>query len=225
MPRHAEQPIDHVRRTAPVHSTVAVDRLTVTNMPAHGLETSWLSTVVVLFKLRIVALLLLAGLGGASLALGALPSLSMLGMLIFCGGFAAAGASALNQYLEHDQDALMVRTKHRPLVASKFEDPGWVPLIGVGMIVLPVLLTAPVNMPLAIWSALGAVTYVGIYTIWLKPRTPLNIVIGGFAGSCGGLQWWGRSGCLVKSRGHCTRIATLSVDTHPFLEPCHCLSG
>lgn len=152
--------------------------------PAAPTRLSWLSTLVVLFKLRIVALLLFAGIGGAFLAAGGAPSWSAIGWLCFGGGLAAAGASALNQYWEAGQDALMGRTRRRPLVTKAIAQPGWVPYVGLGLIVGPVLIVAPFNGALAFWSLLGAVIYVGVYTIWLKPRTVLNIVIGGLAGSC-----------------------------------------
>lgn len=184
MSMQTEQPLRNFAQPATISTTGVAEELATQPTLAQTVRSSWLSTAVVLFKLRIVTLLLFAGLGGACLAVGGLPSLSALGLLVLCGGFAAAGASALNQYLEYDKDALMRRTMHRPLVVSAIERPGWVPWMGVSMIVLPVLIVAPINLPLAVWSLMGAITYVGVYTIWLKPRTTLNIVIGGFAGSC-----------------------------------------
>ena len=53
----------------------------------------------------------------------------------------------------------------------------------MALVLVPVLAVLPFNRPLAFFLLLGAVIYVGIYTIWLKPRTLLNIVIGGAAGS------------------------------------------
>ena len=160
-------------------SYLDVAQPTVAHKPA-----SWVSTLVVLFKLRIVALLLFAGIGGAFIAAGGAPTWSAIGLLCFGGGLAAAGASALNQYLEAGQDALMGRTRRRPLVTQAIAQPAWVPYVGLGLIVGPVLIVAPFNWALAFWSLLGATIYVGVYTIWLKPRTVLNIVIGGLAGSC-----------------------------------------
>lgn len=151
---------------------------------ASHVQPSWLSTLVVLFKLRIVTLLLFAGIAGAFMAADGVPTWSSLALLCFGGGLAAAGASALNQYWEATQDARMVRTRRRPLVTKVIAQPQWVPYVGIGLIVAPVLLVAPFNLALACWSFLGALIYVGIYTIWLKPRTILNIVIGGLAGSC-----------------------------------------
>ena len=179
-----EQPLHDRVQTIVAHPRIAVDRLSASHASTPLVHSSWVSTLVVLFKLRIVALLLFAGIGGAILAANGAPSLSALALLVFCGGSAAAGASALNQYLEHAQDALMRRTSQRPLVTNAIAQPQWVLYVGVGLIVIPVLIVAPFNLSLAFWSLMGALIYVGVYTLWLKPRTTLNIVIGGLAGSC-----------------------------------------
>ena len=88
-------------------------RLTVVPRKAARPETSLLKTLPVLFKLRIVTLLLFAAVGGAFLAAGGRPGIGELSLLLITGGLAAAGASALNQYLEKDSDALMTRTRKR----------------------------------------------------------------------------------------------------------------
>jgi protoheme IX farnesyltransferase len=146
-------------------------------------EMSLLKTLPVLFKLRIVTLLLFAAVGGAFLASGGRPALGQLALLLTTGGLAAAGASALNQYIEKDSDALMTRTRKRPLVNGSIPRPGWVPYVATLMILVPALAVLPSNPALAFFLVLGAAIYVGIYTVWLKPRTLLNIVIGGAAGS------------------------------------------
>lgn len=148
--------------------------------------TGWrstLQTLTVLFKLRIVFLLLMAATAGMFLAAGGWPGWGALLLIWVTGGMAAAGASALNQYWERNRDGLMGRTRHRPLVNGDITDPRWVPLVGVALVLVPVLAVLPFNRPLAFFLLLGAFIYVGIYTIWLKPRTLLNIVIGGAAGS------------------------------------------
>lgn len=154
-------------------------------------DESWsvrpiLHTIAVLFKLRIVMLLLLSAYGGAILGVIATGQTSGWGwvLLTFSGLFASAGASAINQYLERHRDAKMVRTAKRPLAIGKIRNPHIVLWVGVGLVVTAVALSAAFNLALAFWVGLGAVIYVGVYTIWLKPRTTLNIVIGGAAGSC-----------------------------------------
>jgi len=135
------------------------------SLPAWGVRHrlrqawSWLKLLATLFKVRVVFLLWVAALGGAFLAARGLPDPKALLLLTFSGTLSAAGASAINQYLERERDLHMARTRGRPLPAG--------------------LIAA-----LALLTALGAIIYIGIYTLWLKPRTALNIVIGGAAGSC-----------------------------------------
>ncbi|MBP6015718.1 MAG: heme o synthase [Candidatus Promineofilum sp.] len=164
---------------------------------------SALQTAVVLFKLRIVFLLLMAATGGAFLAAGGWPGWGVMGLTWLTGGMAAAGASALNQYWERHRDGLMGRTRQRPLVNGDIVDPRWVPWVSLALVIVPVVAVLPFNRSLAFFLALGAFIYVGIYTIWLKPRTLLNIVIGGAAGSAAVLSGsaaagaWNAPGALV----------------------------
>ncbi|MEJ2208117.1 MAG: heme o synthase [Anaerolineae bacterium] len=157
-----------------------------------------------LFKVRIVALLLFAAVGGLFLAADGWPGGGRVILLLVSGGLAAAGASALNEYLERGADALMVRTRgRRPLVNGAISRPAWVPYAGALMIAAPVLGLLPFNPALSFFLLFGAAVYVGIYTSWLKPRTPLNIVIGGAAGSAAVLSGsaaaghWQQSGALL----------------------------
>lgn len=151
--------------------------------------------LVVLFKLRIVALLLFAAIGGAFLGAGGWPGGGPLTLVLVTGGLAAAGASALNEYLEREADRRMRRTRHRPLVTGAIPGTAWVPALAVAMIAVPSLAVLPGHPALAFFLTLGAVIYVGVYTLWLKPRTALNIVIGGAAGSCAVLS----GGAAVKA--------------------------
>ncbi len=97
---------------------------------------------------------------------------------------ASSAAGAYNQYYERDLDAHMHRTKLRPFVTGRFRADG----VWLGGIVLALLLalaaaTAATNWLAAFFVFLGAFTYGVVYTVWLKRRTWLNIVIGGLAGS------------------------------------------
>lgn len=164
----------------------------------------YLRMLMVLFKMRIVMLLLMAATGGAFMAAEGWPGWSTLGLVWIAGGMAAAGSSSFNQYLERNKDDKMGRTrKKRPLVNGEIPNPKWVPWVSAILIILPVAITFTFNKPLSFFLALGAFIYVIIYTIWLKPRTLLNIVIGGAAGSAAVLSgsaaagYWNSPGALI----------------------------
>ncbi len=161
-------------------------------------------SILALFKVRIVMLLLFAAAGGAFLAAGGWPGIGRLALLLMGGWSAAAGASAWNEYLERDADSLMLRTRHRrPLVNGALRPAGWVPYVATLMILVPVAAVLPWNPALALFLLAGAAIYIGVYTVWLKPRTPLNIVIGGAAGSAAVLSGsaaagaWNDVGALI----------------------------
>ena len=144
----------------------------------------FLGRMVVLFKLRVVVLLVLAAIAGALLASGGHISLGRLFLLILTGTLSAASASAVNQYIERDRDGQMVRTRRRPLAMGVFSRPKTALEVSIALIVMAVLVALPFSLSLAFFLATGAIIYIWVYTIWLKPRTWLNIVIGGLAGSC-----------------------------------------
>ena len=158
-----------------------------------------------LFKLRIVMLLLISALGGAMIGANGWPGAFNLFLLILTGGLSAAGASALNQYLERERDSRMVRTARRALPSGVIGKPVWVLVTGAGMVLFAIGLSALFNPALAISNGLGAIIYIGVYTLWLKPRTILNIVIGGTAGSMAVISGgaaagaWREPGVLVLS--------------------------
>ena len=137
-----------------------------------------------LFKLRVVLLLLIAAASGAVIGAAGWPGGKELLILMVTGGLTASGASALNQYLERERDSQMARTRRRPLPAGKITNPAIVLIASLVMIALGIISAAIFNPALAFFNALGAVIYVGVYTLWLKPRSVVNIIIGGAAGSC-----------------------------------------
>jgi protoheme IX farnesyltransferase len=153
----------------------------------------------------VVTLLLFAALGGAMLGSAGTPARSDLVLLLITGALSASGASALNQVIERHKDSTMKRTRRRPLVTGQFRA-RWVLLAGSSMIALASGMAWMAGNPaLAIWLAVGAFIYVGVYTIWLKPRSVLNVVIGGAAGSAavisGGaaVGHWSDPGVIVLS--------------------------
>lgn len=154
-----------------------------------------------LFKLRIVAALLLAAVAGAFLAADGRPDWGALALLLLAGGASAAGASALNEYIERGRDALMLRTRdRRPLATGALAHPTLALVIGTALVAAASLLTLPLNPALATTLFLGAFIYVVVYTLWLKPRTSWNIVIGGLAGSCAVLSGAAAAGAWADPR-------------------------
>jgi protoheme IX farnesyltransferase len=141
-----------------------------------------LRTFSVLFKSRVVTLLVMAAIGGAFLGASGWPGIGSLVLVIIAGGLAASGSAGLNEYLEQSSDALMGRTRRRPLVTGMVQ-PSWALWASVIMVIIPPLIILPFNPALSFFLCMGAFIYVGLYTIYLKPRTLLNIVIGGAAGS------------------------------------------
>lgn len=144
----------------------------------------FLGRLVVLFKLRVVFLLLLASLGGVLLASHGSLMPGQVFLLVITGTLSSAGASAINQYIERERDGHMRRTQQRPLAVGVFTRPETALEVSVVLVILAVMIALPFSMPLAVFLAAGAVIYIWVYTLWLKPRTWLNIIIGGVAGSC-----------------------------------------
>lgn len=143
-----------------------------------------MSRVLDLFKLRIGAAIALAALAGMALTPG--PPLAgwQVAMLAAAVLVSSAAAGAYNQYAEADLDRRMQRTRGRPFVTGALAHrPAWLWLIGA-MTAASVLAAAfAANALAAFYVFLGAFTYGVVYTVWLKRRTPWNIVIGGLAGS------------------------------------------
>ncbi len=105
-------------------------------------------------------------------------------LLVAAGGAASSGAAALNHYFDRDIDARMRRTRSRPLPTERIAEGSHVLVLGLALTVLGIGVAAlTLNLLTALSILLGSVTYVLVYTVWLKRRTAWNIVIGGFAGS------------------------------------------
>jgi len=152
------------------------------------LPTDW-RDFVALTKPRVMALVVFTGLCGLLAAPGWIhPVLGFTAVLCIALGGGAAGA--LNQWYEADIDALMKRTADRPIPAGRM-DPQSALHFGVGLASLSVLLMGlALNWLAAAILAVSILFYVFVYTIWLKRRTPQNIVIGGAAGAFPPLIGW-----------------------------------
>lgn len=133
-----------------------------------------------LSKPRIIWLLDLAALGGAFLA-SKIILVNLLAVLIG-GTLASGGSMIINEGIEIDKDKIMKRTSHRPTVMGYVSKKEAI-VVGTSLLILGTLIGLIANSLASIFILLGGLIYVLVYTIWLKPRSPLNIVIGGFAGS------------------------------------------
>jgi heme o synthase len=118
------------------------------------------------------------------------PGLATILWTVLGGYLAAGGAGAVNHYLERDRDARMDRTCGRPLVSGRI-DPRNGLWFGVILVVAATIeLGVTVNDLAAVLALAGFLGYIVVYTVWLKPRTPQNIVIGGAAGAVPPLVGW-----------------------------------
>jgi protoheme IX farnesyltransferase len=137
-----------------------------------------------LFKLRIGAFITLAAMVGAVAAAGQIPRTSLLLFLGLSVLLASSSAAVFNHYFDRDLDARMERTRGRPLPSGRITDLRRVLGIGWALLLLALGIALAAFHPLvALHLALGAFVYAVVYTVWLKRRHWLNIVIGGLAGS------------------------------------------
>jgi heme o synthase len=143
-----------------------------------------------LTKPRIISLLLITTVATMFVADPSGPALATILWTVLGGYLAAGGAGAINHYLERDRDARMARTCGRPLAGGRIEPlHGLVFGVALGALAT-VQLALTVNVLAAALALSGLLGYVFVYTLWLKPRTPQNIVIGGAAGAVPPLVGW-----------------------------------
>ena len=142
-----------------------------------------------LLKPRVMSLVVFTGFAGLVLAPGELhPVLSL--VAVFCIAFAAGGAGAINMWYDRDIDALMVRTRNRPIPAGRMVPQKALTFGFATSVIAVIIMGVAVNWVAAALLAFANAFYVFVYTIWLKRRTPQNIVIGGAAGAMPPLIGW-----------------------------------
>src|ERR1700704_5687165 len=143
-----------------------------------------------LAKPRIIPLLLITALGGMMMAERGWPSTGLVVLTLLGGALAAAGAGAINCWIDRDLDGAMLRTRRRPLPDGRIA-PGNALLFGIVLGLLAfVLLAFWVNVLAATLAISGLLFYVFVYTLWLKRSTVQNIVIGGAAGAIPPVVGW-----------------------------------
>lgn len=153
-------------------------------MPAARPTEGLARTVLGIFKLRIGVLIMITALAGLAIAPG--PALSAVQVMVLALSVlvASASAGAFNQFIEADSDRLMKRTRSRAFASGALNPSyGWLLLIG-GLLAGAVGAAAWVlNATSAFFIFLGAFFYAVVYTVWLKRRSWMNIVVGGLSGS------------------------------------------
>ena len=152
------------------------------------LPTDW-RDFFALTKPRVMSLVIFTGLCGLLAAPGSInPVIGFTAIL--CIALGAGGAAALNQWWEADLDGLMKRTAARPLPAGRMDRTS-ARDFGIALSAGSVLIMGlAVGLLAGLILAISIIYYAVIYTIWLKPRTPQNIVIGGGAGAFPPMIGW-----------------------------------
>jgi heme o synthase len=144
---------------------------------------------IALLKPRVMSLVVFSGFAGLMVAPGSIhPVIAAIAVL--CIAVATGASGAINMWFERDLDAKMRRTKSRPLPAGRMEPEAALAfgcVLGAGSVMVMGL---GVNWVAGALLALAIGFYVFVYTIWLKPRTPQNIVIGGAAGAFPPMIGW-----------------------------------
>ena len=158
-------------------------------LPAIGIRQR-LGDFLVLSKPLIVALLLVTTFGGLIAGGKAWPTPALAFWTMLGGGLAAAGSSALNQYIDRDLDKNMQRTSRRPLAAGRMTAAEGLSFGLALCLVSYYLLACMVNLTAALLSLAGIFYYVIFYSILLKRATVQNIVIGGGAGAIPPMVGW-----------------------------------
>ena len=164
-------------------STVTSSAVTV---PARGRQL--VADYVELTKPKVQTLLLFTTV--TTMEIAGSPSLSKIGLTCLGGYLSAGGAGAVNHYYDRDIDARMKRTASRPIPAGRVSPRA---ALTYGLVLSSLsflLLWTCVNLLAASLALAGFLGYVGVYTLWLKRRTPQNIVIGGAAGAVPPLVGW-----------------------------------
>ena len=143
----------------------------------------------ILFKPRVMSLVVFSGATGLYMAPGTLDVPTGL-MAILCIAAGAGGSGAINMWYDRDIDLKMTRTKDRPIPAGRMAPTAALWTGCISSVLSVAMMAVLVNTAAAALLTLTIAYYVFIYTIWLKRRTPQNIVIGGASGAFPPMIGW-----------------------------------
>jgi protoheme IX farnesyltransferase len=153
-----------------------------------GAARQLVADYVELTKPKVQSLLLLTTV--TTMEIAGSPPLSRIALTVVGGYLSAGGAGAVNHWFDRDIDAQMERTATRPIPAGRIS-PRAALSFGIGLAGASfILMSLTLNLLAASLALTGFVGYVGLYTMYLKRRTPQNIVIGGAAGAIPPLVGW-----------------------------------
>ncbi|WP_372621203.1 heme o synthase [Falsiroseomonas sp.] len=158
-------------------------------LDAYQADLSEVRDWIALLKPRVLTLVVFTGIIGLLVAPVRLPP-ALAVAAILCITVAAGAAGALNMWYDRDIDAVMRRTARRPIPAGRIAPNA---ALGFGLtlaIASVAVMGLATNWVAAGWLAFSILFYVLVYTMWLKRRTPQNIVIGGAAGAFPPLIGW-----------------------------------
>jgi protoheme IX farnesyltransferase len=159
------------------------------SQPVRPLSTTF-AAYLRLTKPRVIELLLVTAVPPMFLAQQGVPAIGLIVAVVVGGALAAGGANTINCWMERDRDHLMRRTVTRPLPQGEIV-PSRALVFGIVLNVIAfVLLVSAANLLAASLTLSATLFYVFVYTMWLKPRTVQNIVIGGAAGAVPCLVGW-----------------------------------
>ena len=172
---------------------VVPSRLKSGGVAAHGARrapTSVFGGYIVLMKLRVVELLLITTVPTMVLAEQGWPSWGLVAVTLLGGTLAAGGANAINMVIDRDIDALMDRTKTRPLVTGLISPRDAMIFALALQVAAFTVLWVGANLWAAVLALSATLFYVFVYSLWLKRTSKQNIVIGGAAGAVPVLVGW-----------------------------------
>lgn len=177
-------------RAPPSAAPAPVPAPTAAAVPVSATPLEVVRDYAALLKPGILLLLVLSGVTAMVVAGGARITASVFTATVLGGALSGGAASALNHYLERDVDQAMVRTRSRPLAAGRVPASRALAFALVLAAVALLVLWGFVNFLAAALALGGLAFYALVYTTWLKPATPQNIVIGGAAGAFPALVGW-----------------------------------
>ncbi len=182
IPSTARRPVAQHPRTEPGPAAPRASRV--------RSAASSVTAYVKLTKPRVIELLLVTAVPAMILAADGWPGARLVLGVLIGGSLAAGGANAINCWIERDRDRLMGRTRGRPLPQGLVAPPRALAFAIAIEVAAFGVLWGVVNLLSAVLTLGAAVFYVFVYTLWLKPRSVQNIVIGGAAGAVPVLTAW-----------------------------------